>query len=200
MEVQRIRTDLPGRKPRNVNRVVLEVEVTTQNGTAVGPHRAKQGISRVEVYADHLPKVAAKTQSEEHRRAYEAAKAQAQYHTDQWCAERGKAKRGKSETEWREYVERHCNFRPEQYLPIMGYPDGMPPISRCDVVSVDGLTTVPLADFLKLSRDEQRPFLGEPPETLEGARVAQTDAIQQIAQAFAMANAAKADDSRKGRR
>lgn len=187
MKTEKIRHHDKLNPPRNKHRVTLEVDVVSQNGTVVGTHRAKPGLSRVEVYADELEGIADKVQTQAHYEAYARAKTLADYHREEWLKANGKAKRGKSSAEWDEYVYWHCNVRPEQYLPMSGAPKGMPPIKSAKVVALDGETLVPLSDFLAMNDQERIPFLGAPPATIEGAQLAQSTALEQLAAAFASA-------------
>lgn len=185
MNVQRIRLEGRGADPaRNVNRVVIEVDVASVNGKGIEGRRAPHGVSRIEVYADRLPSIAEQTRTAAHEETYRQAARICATYTEQWEADNRRAKIGKTDEEWRVYRDLHCSHRPEQFLGMLGLPGGLPSIKSCSVVSRDGVTKVDVRDFLQMEDDAREPFLIDPPATPESLQDQTAKYLQAIAQSF----------------
>ena len=199
MEVQRIRLEGTGAPaPRNVPRVVVEVDIASVNGKGIEGRRCPQGVSKLELYADQLPKLASQTRTAAHLAAYQAASTICQSFKDEWIKEHGKALRGKSEADRALYIEQRCPHRPEQFLHMTGARTGLPSIVSAKVISRDESRSVDVHDFIADDFGDREPFLIDPPVTPESSQDKMSGYLAAIAAAV-QGNAGNGQrNSRKG--
>jgi len=184
-----------GMRPRNVARVIVEVDVATK-GSMVEERSLPHGVSRVEVWADRLGAIAAKVRTPAHAAAYEAAAAIAAEHRKEWEAERTKERAQMiavgGEQAWENHVKARCNHVPEAYLHMVAgmFPGkdakrGLPPLRSAHVLTRDESRRVTIEAFLELPEAQRAPFLIDPPATAESVQDRQATYLEMIAKAVA---------------
>lgn len=143
---------------RNMERLWLEVGTTSANGCSIENHRVPGANLRklrddeprdpwqthatepvpvvIEVYADRLDAVLARTRTRMHEATYQTARDIALGRVKNWERE-NKARLDSitSPEERAKHVRIHCNFRPEHEYAALQLHGGMPPLAFCRVVN-----------------------------------------------------------------
>ncbi len=167
MEVQTIKTEGKRIDPvRDVERLWLEVEAVG-NGCSIegyavpGEIRNDDGTTtrqrvRVEVYADRLGAVLARTREEKHREAWRRACESAEILTNEWINEHRKEYEAKkSQGKHHDFVRHGCNHRPSIELSRLGYRTGLPPLDVCNVVHPKTGATMDAREWAKLDANKR---------------------------------------------
>lgn len=198
-EVQRIRTEGHLARPRNRERVWLEVVAVPANGATIEGHFVRGPLARegklvpqpvrIEVYEDRVAAVLARTRTEAHAEAYRKACEVNDHLRAEWIREHKAQVDAQAPHEREQWIDLNCNLRPEQHLVMYGFRDGLPPLESCKVVHPHDERTIDAREWMKLDASKRREWLVDAPTTPENAAHRAGEHIaDQIARAIELAN------------
>lgn len=166
--------------PRDMTRLLLEVETESMNGCDIEGHYCRRGKTRIEVYSDRLDAVMKRVRNAQHLEALRVAEGIAAEMQQRWLEEtQGRNLPRLNEEQRAKLIAEACPHTRwtvlDQTMP--GMKGGMPPLTSIAIVDRDGIAH-PIEDC----QIDPKLFLRDPPATIENrARMV----AQQQADAFA---------------